>query len=147
MSKIIIILCALTFFTNVYASQMLLDSITITRTATGETKNLYLVVDTEKVKDTPRFNPEFDDLPISLMKAVSLATLAYKEKYEEEPNYVQSVELAKLQCCGSDYWYFKVELLTHHSSKILWGGFVVVLFDGTVIFHREEKLTPPYIKG
>ena len=136
MSKIIILLCAVVYFTDAYSSEIQLDNRRIT-TATGKSKSFYLEVDTEVVKKTPRFNPEYDDLPISVKEAINLATSAYKEKYGEEPNNIGSVKLARITCCGTDYWYYKVELQTNF-NRILWAGFVAVLFDGTVIFHREE---------
>ena len=131
MLKIFIIISSLVIPISSYAEMLVIEK--RSSSSNGITKNYILEVNVKDIKATSELNPAKDDLPISMKKAIKLATSAYKSKYNAEPWGIASVSLEHFP--SYDYrkhWYFKIDLFGKPSLK------VAVLFNEKVIFPREQ---------
>ncbi len=101
-------------------------------TYNGVTRKFVLEVDTEEIVKTPKLDPANDELPLSMRKAIKLATSGYKEKYGKEPRGIASVSLNHFPSLDyNDWWHFTVDIVGNPSIQ------AVVLFNEKVVLPRE----------
>jgi hypothetical protein len=101
-------------------------------TYNGVTRKFILEVDTAEIEKTPKFDPAKDELPLSMQKAIKLATSSYKENYGKEPRGIASVSLNHFP--GWDYndrWHFTIDIVGNPNIQ------VIVLFNEKVVLPRE----------
>lgn len=101
-------------------------------TYNGVTTNFVLEVDVADIEKTAKFDPTIDKFPLSMQKAIKLATSAYKVEYGKESRGVASVTLTRFS--GWDYndrWYFLVDLTGNPSVR------AAVLFNEKVVLPRK----------
>jgi len=101
-------------------------------TYNGVTTNFVLEVDVTDIEETLKLDPVKDKLPLSMQKAIQLATSAYKEEYGKEPLGVASVTLTHFSSWDyNDRWYFLVDLNGNPSVQ------AAVLFNEKVVLPRK----------
>ena len=130
MLRIMLIVWALGLPINVLAEVLVIEK--RSHTINGVTTNYVLEVNIEDIKNTPKLDPANDSLPISMKRAIELATVAYASKYDSEPRGVASVSLNHFPSWDyRDRWHFKVDIVGNPNIG------AVVLFSGKVVFPRE----------
>lgn len=101
-------------------------------TYNGVTTNFILEVDVADIEETIKLDPAKDKLPLSMQKAIKLATSAYKEEFGKQPRGVASVTLTHFSSWDyDDRWYFLVDLTGNPSVQ------AAVLFNEKVVLPRK----------
>ncbi|UCH38618.1 MAG: hypothetical protein JSU67_10600 [Gammaproteobacteria bacterium] len=101
-------------------------------TYNGVTTNFVLEVDVADIEKTTKLDPAKDKLPLSMQKAIKLATSAYKKEYGQEPRGVASITLTRFSSWDyDDRWYFLVNLTGNPGVQ------AAVLLNEKVILPRK----------
>jgi len=131
MLKIFIIICSFAIPIKSFAEMLVLEE--RSSSSDGVTKNYILEVNIKDIKTTPKLNPAIDVLPISMKRAIKLATSAYKSKFSTKPWGIASVSLNHFPSYDyRNHWYFKVDFFGKPSVT------AAVLLNEKIIFPREQ---------
>jgi hypothetical protein len=118
----------------------------------GDGENMYQwAVSADRLSAQPQWTPSSDTLPLPVNKAVEIAEGWIKSKTPEIKSLsVSSIEIAGpelLPSVSQDRWYYKISFLPIIGGQRMRAArgmavfTAVVLFDGTVVEPRIQKMT------
>jgi len=112
----------------------------------GDMKTMYQwEVSSQKFSTQPRWSPSSGAPPLTIEKAVEIATEWIKKKNPEIKNFaLTSVAFSVGQAWEaqpSERWYYRIEFQPIVGGQRLYGGqfIAVVLFDGSIVEPRAEN--------